>query len=342
MFLSVSALAVSIFFAVNPNSFLLDYTFSITFVVIFWRLWIQEFLQACFAKESARFRALPPLLQRNDASLVCRFFQACLTLPATDVVSMGVVLNGSSAYKEYFPLIRIFAILITILNLLDMSQRRRVDWTLHLHHVGVCVGTAMICDLGIGGGIQSDPALTILAMLAPLDDVIYFLWPLAHMRRQREKEPMEAQEENDTLEKFPPPCLYAPGTLKTLNQWGFLHYVVLSRVGILTMLVVYMIRFFDEIEVVWRWLLPVGFLFFVSMDIGEIQILFSKGFLSGPRCTTKCSDEEQPDDTGDTEHTGSDTADCEMCRADKKEEINDARDHTNSSSSTKMWAAVAM
>ena len=188
--------------------------------------------------------------------------------------------SGRSGLLDVLPGLRLSFLIGSILNIIDMSQRKSFDWKLHVHHVVLCAGGAFIVD----GNLPSyqEAGLTLFSFWATMHEPVWVLWSLEHLRHQREKEPVEEREMNDAFENFPSPKLYKPNTLRNLWRVGFIHYTALAQGGTLALLVTYMLRFYEEITVVWRWLIPIVYLFIIALDMSVALVMYEHAQYTTP------------------------------------------------------------
>ena len=249
---------------------LADYTFLFAIVVSFMRLWIQECLQRSLENESPRFRALPPLLQRHDASLICRLVVFAFSLPATFYFVAVVVVNPN-AIVEIYPGVKIASLLVAMLAIIDLTQRKSLDWRLHVHHFVLCGMAVALVDSNFK---YKEAGVIIFSFYSTMDEPVWVLWSLDHLRRQREKEPAQDRKFNDSVEVFPPPTMYEHAALRKLHLMGLLHYVIVARGTTAVLLAVYMAQSYDGILLGWKVLLPVAFVLFVVIDMDVVLLLY--------------------------------------------------------------------
>jgi hypothetical protein len=59
------------------------------------------------------------------------------SLPATFYFVAVVVVNPN-AIVEIYPGVRIASLLVAMLAIIDLTQRKSLDWRLHVHHFVLC------------------------------------------------------------------------------------------------------------------------------------------------------------------------------------------------------------
>lgn len=282
----------------GDSNYLFEYTFSVLFAVSLLRIWIQLLLQWALEQDSPRFKRLPALLKRHDASLLCHLPVFAFLLPTTSYGCVVTILNGPtvSTLVKIGPGFRIVALLVAVLSILDLSQRHRFDWRLHVHHGAMLTVSAIVGDYLRLLTHESAIGLIFFGFLAAMDEPVWVLWSLNHLRVERSKEPLDSRVENDDKELFPPAWLYNCQVFRKLNLFGFLHYTVLARGGTCILLAAYLGRFASDLPSVWTITLPVVLVFFILIDFDVVKLLYKKSKQDDVKEETGC--EMEPDRSG--------------------------------------------
>jgi hypothetical protein len=189
------------------------------------------------------FEQLPPKLRRHDSNMLTRVFAGMVTAPINVYIVCQLLTERTWAFS-HLNFLREFGVIHTTADLYDMTQRRKFDHQVVVHH-----GMEALLTIAWTEWLAreySDPIMVFLMLIGTVGRLDSYAFPLLRV-----------------------------GTPEQVKAGGKVALLICCFSFLLSLgsLVAYVSIYWEDIHMGWCIIAPIFYMFFVGVDIGIFYML---------------------------------------------------------------------